>query len=307
MENIIIDTDIGSDVDDLLALALALSFSEIQLKAITLVSGDVAKRACVASLLLEVTKQTHIPLALGREVPIPGIPPYYRSWMTFEGHGFNISQANCTPLPISASRLILDTIRSSQQDISLIAIGPLSNVAEAISDDRETMSKVRQLVIMGGAIQSYNQPPDNRVEYNIGADVQAAQVVFGAALPLVVVPLNVTEQVFLDRQGLEEIRSLNTPISDFIYSAVNHYLTTHNKTIKHLHDPLTISLMDNLSFVHTLPMKLALHSDGRFVAYPPDAQVDGSLCKVAVSLNAAAFMRFFVSQMLALSRNSLTA
>src|SRR5580704_4417050 len=169
---IIIDSDIGDDVDDVFAIGLARTSPEVEILGISSAWGDTQLRACMIDRLLIETNATNIPVA-------EGIPTKAQS---------NFSQAqwaksgNVPPKSHpQAVEFLLDQIKKDPGNITLVAIGPLTNIGAAIDRDPSTFKKLNRVVIMGGAVRKgygdLGYAPDHgpQPEYNIYSDVAAAQ------------------------------------------------------------------------------------------------------------------------------------
>jgi inosine-uridine nucleoside N-ribohydrolase len=149
---------------------------------------------------------------------------------------------------------------------SIIALGPLTNIAAAIEKNRETMATTKQIISMGGAINvSGNVTPV--AEFNIYADPHAARIVFDSGIPLTVVGLDVTTKVGLTRDMMEKaVASNQTPISYFVRDCTRDLISWadehYGEAIFFLHDPLAIGVVIDPSFVTTSPMHVKIETEG---------------------------------------------
>ena len=206
---IIIDTDIGDDVDDAFAVGLALSSPELEILGITTAWGDTRLRARLTDRLLAETGNARIPVAEG--IPTQSKTPFSQArW----------AQAGPAPRPHPAAvDFLLAQIRQNPGEITLVAIAPLTNIGAAIDRDPATFKKLKRVVLMGGSIRKgyddLGYAPDRgpQPEYNIYSDVPAAQKLFTSGVPIYMMPLDST-QLKLD----EEMRALlfrqGTPLTD---------------------------------------------------------------------------------------------
>ncbi|MEM3433531.1 MAG: nucleoside hydrolase [Candidatus Methanomethyliaceae archaeon] len=209
MLNLLIDTDpgmglVGSDIDDNLAIMWALLSSEVSLKGITLTYGNVSLQEAWLSLsaTLRLIRKTSVPVALGCERPL--IKPYLNSRdlkkIIAERKGFQINFDNMlkgiepiNPVSLSAPEFILNTADKCP-DLVILALGPLTNIAIAVKTSPKVIYKIKELVIMGGALKEYgNITPVS--EFNIFCDPEAAEIVFSSGLPITVIGLDVTHRV----------------------------------------------------------------------------------------------------------------
>ena len=206
---IIIDTDIGDDVDDAFALGLALNSPEVRILGITTAWGDTKLRARLVDRLLSETGNTRIPVAEGI-VTKTSSPFTQARW----------AQAGPPPKAHAAAvDFLLDQIRNNPGGITLIAIGPLTNVGAAIDRDPATFKKVQRVVLMGGSIRRHyddlGYTPDRgpQPEYNIYSDVAAAQKLFSSGVPIFMMPLDST-QLKLTEEKRALLFQQSTPLTD---------------------------------------------------------------------------------------------
>jgi purine nucleosidase len=215
-----LDTDIGSDVDDLLALAMILGSPELEVAAITTVYGDVELRArMVARTFVEA----------GR--PAPAITPGRRSprsgrevwWAGHEGS----TMAELDSQRYSASP---DAAADLADQTRVVAIGPLTNVAEALERPGQ---RIRELVLMGGAF-------DGRTEHNIRSDADAARVVFDSGVGITTVGVDQTERVRFSSRALE---GLHGALGRMLEAEVRRYWTFAGHEGNTPHDPIAVLLL----------------------------------------------------------------
>src|SRR3984957_6798397 len=176
-EKIIIDTDIGTDIDDAFAVALALRSPEFDILGIATASGDTEARAKILDRMLGEVGRQEIPVAAGIQTPLPAGETVNQKAYGEKGHFSR-------PIHAKAIDFILDQIRRYPGEITLVAIGPLSNVGGLIDKSPETFRKLNRVVMMGGWIQPLKPDYGNGAayeptpEYNILGDIGAAQKVF---------------------------------------------------------------------------------------------------------------------------------
>ena len=189
-EKVILDTDIGDDIDDALALALLLKSPQVQLMAVTTAWGDTRLRAQLVDRFLKEAGYDDTPVGIGIEKHSPKEGVFsQRRWA---------EQQPARPHP-DAVTLLLDTIRRYPGQVTLIAIAPLTNAAAAYERDPESFRKVKRIVMMGGSIHlgygdlGYALPKGPDVEYNIAMDPAAAQKVFYSGVDLYGMPLDSTQ------------------------------------------------------------------------------------------------------------------
>jgi purine nucleosidase len=244
-KRIIIDTDPG--VDDALTFLLALASPEIQLEALTITQGNVTVERGTRNALavLEFLGASHIPVAQGASLPMVG--PLLASDLVHGASGLGnakLPEPETKPVSQHAIDYLIERFLAEPGEISLFAIGPLTNVALAIRKKPRFASAVKELVIMGGSIrEGGNITP--QAEFNVYADPHAAHVVFHSGIPITLIPLDATHKCILTREQIQTLNKLNTPISRFIVDATAVYVNfTESKTgVKGcaLHDPLTLA------------------------------------------------------------------
>jgi len=203
---IIIDTDPG--VDDALAIFLALSSPELMVEAITPVAGNVPLELTLpnALRLVEIAGRTDIPVAAGASRPLVRklITAAYAHGENGLG-GVQFPEPKTKPVKETAPQLIQQIVRKSPGEISIIAIGPLTNLALAFRADPQLPRMVQSIVLMGGSLSRGNVTPS--AEFNIYVDPEAAQAVFRSGAPVTMVGLDVTRKAVLRE---EHIRALET-------------------------------------------------------------------------------------------------
>jgi purine nucleosidase len=245
-KRLIIDTDPG--IDDSLAILLSLASPEVQLEALTIVSGNTTASQGVLNALsvLELAGATTIPVSIG--VPVPLVQPLL---IASETHGqTGIGYAHLPTPQLTASQQhgvdrIIETILSNPGEISLVAIGPLTNIAMAVRREPRLVEAVREVIIMGGAIRTGgNTTP--LAEYNTYCDPHAAHIVFHSGLPITLVPLDVTYRAILTQADVQRLLEIPSPITRFIADATRFYMEFHDEYQKIegciINDPLALAL-----------------------------------------------------------------
>src|SRR5438093_1069757 len=144
---VILDTDIGTDVDDVVALGLLLRAPTVELRAITTVYVDAALRARIVRRVLDVAGRTGIPIGRGLDQPLLGRDPFF--WEGWEGEGFlDDRDEDAGPL-VHAVDLLIETVLAYPGEITIVAIGPLTNLAVAHMREPRLATAVRRIAIMG--------------------------------------------------------------------------------------------------------------------------------------------------------------
>jgi purine nucleosidase len=235
----VLDTDIGSDVDDILALTLMARTPEYNLAGVTTVYGDTVLRARMARYVLHQLGRSDVDVAPGMSETLAGEPVW---WGGHEGEGI----PGLDEIQVDESRdgvtLLCEMAREHAGRLTVFAIGPLTNIAKAIQSDPSFVGSVRHLYIMGGAYWT-EQP-----EHNIKSDAEAASVVFSSGIPITVCGLDVTTRVWLREDGVEEIRQalgefgevLAQQFWSWLQFMVDNGISSGDVQATHLHDPLAV-------------------------------------------------------------------
>lgn len=246
----ILDTDIGTDVDDTLALALILASPEIDLIGITCVYGQVDLRAQIALKLLQLAGIDEIPVYKGASNPLLGLDKIY--WGGHEGNVLlSDDDANLIPQDTFAVDYLVETIHQNPNEIHIIAIGPLTNIAMALQKSPDIADKIARLTIMGGVIRGYDDLNLPIAEHNIQCDPEAAHVVLTSSIPITLVPLNITVQTTVDQTSVERIRADGSAF----HKAVARELETYPRLVRlgktSPHDPLAVATLIQPDLVTT--------------------------------------------------------
>ncbi len=275
-KKVIIDCDAG--VDDALALIFALHSPELDVEAVTTVNGNVPLDLVfenIKKVLDLIQPKTRPVIAKGAHRPLKGDPVYAFSFHGKSGLGKAklehkgrepAWQASSDP----ADELIAKLARLHAGELTVIAIGPLTNLALGLQKDPEGMKKLKSIIIMGGAVRvEGNVTP--HAEFNIFVDPVAARIVFESGLPITLVPLDVTHQVCLTPQVMEEkVHGLRNRFSQFVFDATQYDLEARRfvmgKDIFHLHDPLAIAvaIRPDLVGMEKLPIDVEIREGDTF-------------------------------------------
>lgn len=227
---VVLDTDIGSDVDDLLALIVIAGEPRINLLAVTTVYGDVNLRARIAKRALRLLGHANVPVHAGIARPRSGREVW---WGGHEGHGM-ASLDNEEIHHASGVDALIAAGRQHAGRLTVIAIGPLTNVAEAIERDSAWAANVRRLVVMGGEF-AHGTP-----EHNVRSDVEAARVVLASGMPSLFVGLDVTTSTVFDSADLDAVTQRESPAAMLVTDQVRSWWAKIGTQSCHPHDPLAV-------------------------------------------------------------------
>lgn len=225
----ILDTDPG--IDDAMAIFTALAHPSIELLGLTTTFGNVSvQQATQNALTLLEMAGADLPVAAGASRPQQKVPEPYPDFIHgADGLGnLNLPPAQSEPVKQEAADFIIEQIMTNPGEINLVAIGPLGNLAEALRREPAIAKQVKQVVLMGGTIaEGGNISPV--AEANIYSDPHAADQVFAADWPLVMVGLDVTHQVLLNRQLFAQIEENNLKVGSFMRQSAEFYINFYDR------------------------------------------------------------------------------
>jgi purine nucleosidase len=297
---IILDTDIGTDVDDLLALSLILTSPELELVGVTTVYGDVALRARMVRRLLALRDVTGVPLAIGASKPLLGKRAVY--WEGHEGKGLLTPEEEAAPLPDEhAVDMIVRTVMARPGEITLVAIGPLTNIALVFLREPRLAQALAGLLIMGGSVGGARALHLPWTEHNFRCDPEAAHVVLSAGAPTWIVPLDVTTQVRIRQADVERLHSLDDPFHRAVADQVASYPSFAKRGWTYLHDPLAVATAIDSTLVTWQPVRALIetggeHTAGALLVAPPS--VDGPApAQVALDVEIERSERFIIDRL----------
>jgi inosine-uridine nucleoside N-ribohydrolase len=265
-KKIIFDTDPGTD--DALALMLALNSPELDVRAITVVPGNVTADMGLENALrmVSLANRCDIPVAAGARHPL------FQKLITAEfWHGKNglanieLPPSKCKVDSHFGPDLIIQLVHASPHEITLVPVGPLTNIALAVEKDPSIVPLVKEVILMGGSISGGNV--NAAAEANIYNDPEAAQIVFQAGWPLTMVGLEVGDKALFTRPYLDELAKIHGPINDFI-SAVLKFLVDLSAQFgspgSPMYDPSAVAVAIDSSLVKTQAMHVDVETRGQF-------------------------------------------
>jgi inosine-uridine nucleoside N-ribohydrolase len=306
MKKVMIDCDAG--VDDALALILAFHSPELDVKAVTGVNGNVPLGQVfenIQKILFLIQPKSKPLIARGANRPLKGKTIYAHSIHGKDGLGG--AKIDCEGgeeawqlFPGHAEELITKMARLYPDEMTLIATGPLTNLALALQRDRKGMGKLKEITIMGGAVRTGGNITPN-AEFNIFSDPFAAKIVLESGLPMTLVSLDVTHQVSLTSQWMEEsVKPIKNVFSKFVIEATGYDSTTHqfrNRELIHLHDPLAVGVVIDPDLVKKQKLSVTVETQegdsfGKIVEGLGDLNID-----VCLTVNAKRFLELFISRL----------
>jgi purine nucleosidase len=215
---------------------------ELDLRAVTTVSGDTMLRARIASRILTLGGMEHVSVAAGQREPLSGAATF--RWLGHEGVG--IVDGTERVSDTGAVDLMIEVLRRERVDV--VAIGPLTNLAAAIAKAPDVVASIGHLTIMGGRLG--RDPAAPAVEYNLASDPDASTAVLAAAIPTTLVPLDVTWRVALTGRELRRLRTSGSPLVRTLCDAIERWAQVRRRAhgedpgrLAVLHDPLTVAVL----------------------------------------------------------------
>ncbi len=258
MKKIILDTDIGDDVDDALALAFALLCGEIELVGVTTVFRDTVRRAELACCVLDALERGDVPVYAGLGKPL--FDNASKGQAAIEKHRpRQMAAIRRYPGPSRTAEgravdFIVETVMGGAGDVTLVPIGPLTNIAAALTVEPRLVQKTT-ICLMGGCVGQM------RAEWNILCDPEAAHVVFGAGAPITMVGLDVTEKCRLDNAQVQAIGNVDRPLNRLCVDLIRLWREDSGCEYPILHDPLAIAMAFDPTFCET--RSSAIHVETR--------------------------------------------
>lgn len=290
------DTDLGMDFDDSWALALLLKSPEIDLKMITTVSGDTGYRAKICAKYLTLAGKTDIPIATGKN--------QRGKWYTTQDRwieNFDLSQYPGTIHEHAVDKLI-ETIMHSEQKLTVLAIGPLTNIAQAIKKEPMIVDKVDFVGMQGSIYRGYEGNAQPSAEYNVIADLPAAQKVFQANWKMTITPLDTCGIVKLSGDLLEKLKSSHDPLVNALMDTYHFWLEHESLGKRKLTKESTPVLFDTVAaylvlsedFLNIQALNLKVNSKGYTVI-----DESGKKVRCAVSWNhLEAYKKWLVERLI---------
>ncbi|SFT27730.1 nucleoside hydrolase [Paenibacillus sp. BC26] len=290
---IIIDTDIGDDIDDALAIAFALESPELEVIGITTVFKNVTARAKLAVNMLEMAGRSDIPVYAGigkpilNQVDLNEIPNQFSEEKDGHAEGYGTD----------AIDFIINMVMKSDGDITLVPIGPLTNIAVAILKEPELRNKVKEIVMMGGCFYSHLS------EWNIRCDPEAARIVFESGIPIKAVGLDVTVQCVLTKEDVDRLFTKPKRSAAYIRELVGRWqqVTDHYPM---MHDPLAICAVFDNTILEFQRDEIVVETQGEFTrgaTYNKTAlywrgNAEQSVIQAAKNVDSEAFIKLYMDR-----------
>ena len=318
-QRVIIDTDPG--IDDAMAILLALNSPELKVEALTIVPGNVdGKQGLENALkLVSLAGRCDLLVAGGAQHPLNQKLITAQFWHGKNGFaGVELPASKCKADPRFGPDLIIDLVHKYPHELTLIPIGPLTNIALAVSKDPSIVPLVKDVVIMGGSITGGNV--NGAAEANIYGDPEAAAIVFNAGWMVTMVGSDVGERTIITRKHLSDLQSAHGAQSDFIGQLADFYITRSEKSGypgAAMYDPLAVAVPIDPTLVTLKDMHVDVETKGEFtrgetvanrmgsnennVLHGDHYEIDGVInlkpnARVCLASDADRFLHLFISR-----------
>jgi len=293
LRDILIDTDIGDDIDDAYALALALKSPELSLRAVTTVFGNVKIRTKLALKLLKTFGREDIPVAEG--IGKPFLEKTFRSQAAWEVPNQAAVLAKDEPLQRPSEKhavdLIISTVMNARKEVTIVPIGALTNIAAAIIQEPRIVDKAN-LVVMGG----YASKPLS--EHNIRCDPEAAKMVFESGIKTIMVGLDVTLRCALTEENVKTLKNRGLATTSLLADMTEAWRKVVGKNQwPILHDPLAVAVCFDPTLVKTQSKLVYVETRGEFTrGFTVASDSENSNVQVCVDVDSKRFIKVFMDR-----------
>ena len=309
---VLLDTDLGSDVDDAIALALLMACPELRLVAVTTVAADVRGRAWAAARLLGLGGRSEVEVCAGAREALVRRDRFV--WREIETEGYPPgADARLSDEP-AAERIV----RAARETpgLELVAIGPLTNLAHALALDPKLPSRVARLHVMGGHIRRVaigTRVCEPGIDYNLCSDPEASAMVLGAGFATRLVTADVTLETWLREADLARLEVAPSPVARSLVPLIRLWTPWQRKifveqlggtlapdNVAFLHDPLTVlGLVDESALCFEMLRIVPCIVDGVFRTFEVAAGVPaGASMEVATAVDAVAAREAILARLL---------
>jgi inosine-uridine nucleoside N-ribohydrolase len=289
---IILDTDIGDDIDDAFALALAMRSPEIEIVGITTAWGDTTLRAGLVQRFLKENGAPEIPIAVG--IATRSAATFSQARWAQDGARFEKQ--------LDAVDFLLEQAQKNPGEITLVAIGPLTNVGAAIERDAATFKKFKRVVLMGGSIRKgygdlgYSPDRGPQPEYNIYSDVAAAQKLFASGVPIFMMPLDST-QLMLDEVKRNILFSAGTVMTNSLAALYYQWVERNRTPTATLFDVMPVAYVAQPELCPVTEFHITVDAQG--FTRPGAGAANASAC---LASDSERFFRFVLPRLIAPGR-----
>ncbi len=302
----IVDTDAGSD--DLMAVAFLLSRPDIRVEAITIVNGMAHVQAGGRNVLrlLALAGRHDVRVYLGSEVPLSRNAEFPAEWRRNSDDlpGATLPESTNAPEPQPAAEFLSRRLADAAHPVQLLALGPLTNLAEVFSRTPWAARLIRQLVILGGAVRVPGNLADGgafktentTAEWNIFIDPAAAKTVFASGAPIRLVPLDATQRVPIDMALLEQLQlKANTPVARFVAQVLATDRDLIRQGFYFAWDPLAAVALANPAVATFKPLAIDISDKPSELGRTTEAKGRRANAQVAIDADVLRFREIFMT------------
>ncbi len=302
---VIFDTDMAHE--DMFAALFLLSHPNVDVRAIT-VSGT-GEAHCGPGVsnalgLVRLSGHKDIPVACGRERPLAGNHAFPAEWRQAVDNAYGVEiPSGGEASHLNASDLIIDILQTSSEAITIVAVGPLTNIADALQKAPEISANIKEIYVMGGAVEAKGNVGNSGVniqneyaEWNIYIDPVAANIVFKSGIPIVLIPLDATDDVPVTRNFYKALdKNRNTSTAKLVYELLTANLDFVDSGGFQFWDSLTSASFTDQSIVKFEELNLSVVEEEGPESGRVKQDANGVKINVAVSADSKKFERVFLT------------
>jgi inosine-uridine nucleoside N-ribohydrolase len=297
---LLLDTDIGTDIDDVYALIFAAVSPEFALRAVTVVNCDVMLRTKLARRVLALMGRADVPVSLGAALSLT--PGERRGWMGHEGIGLqlsdemtggSVSSGEPSEAKKDAARRIAECAQAAHAagtPLLVCTIGAMTNLALALRCYPDEARRIGRVVAMAADFGGFG-PENARVEHNIACDSVAADIVLRSGLPVTLVGLNVTQQTAMTAEEVQALEAIGGPLAEALVGMHRAWFAAIRNTRSPMHDGLALAYLVDptlLTLVEAVPHVVTRGPKPGAMAYDPPDGVQPT-CRIATAVDAPRF------------------
>jgi pyrimidine-specific ribonucleoside hydrolase len=303
VRDVIIDTDMA--FDDWLGILYLLQRADINVVAITVVGTGEAH--CAPGMqhaleLIQLAGESGIPVTCGREAPLEGGHEFPLEWRerVDDLAGLDLPASSEFPQTRDAVELLTELISSSPENVTVLALGPLTNIAEALTASPALAGQIEVLYIMGGAVRaagnvSFVVPENEVAEWNFYADPLAAELVFESGTPITLIPLDATNYAPMSVEFYAILGSrLHTPVAEFVYAAMRQHYGAIESGQYSFWDTLAAAILADETLAAFEQMRLSVVAAEGPNSGQTVIDANGARINVAMAANRADFENYFL-------------
>lgn len=302
LNKVIIDTDLGTDIDDAMAISLAMKSPEIEVVGITTVYGDSKYRAKLASRLVGLGGKQY-PIYAGIDLPLLKKRSIFMAGNEGEGAQEDLNYEYETTHAVD---FLIQTVMENPKQITIVAIGPLTNIALAMIKEPCFAENIKELIIMGGAVRLGPNSLNPLIwpeEHNIVCDPEAAEIVFNSNANIYMVGLDVTMLLNIGDEHYKMLKDSKSQVNNLLGDMLADWMVFVKETFgddkTYMHDPLALACSFNKQFVKFENLDIEI----RYTDKERTGQTIGRLnpesnIKVALDVESQEFISFLFKRLL---------